>query len=273
MFSGTLRVMSGLSSLAGIFSILILARQLVEYGLTAPMQAILDWYDQLLGLLLGWATTPLNQVLDTIERLFRVSVNLRDEWRHVFVLTWLYFGSDLRVYFRWASKPYAVFAAIWSVTCATIGSVGYGVSQSSLALAWSAGAVVFYVFGLTVFYSLIERRPTQSVLRAFSVGLFSLVTPAALVAALTVWSSSSGFLLGEASIPTLGWFGIFLALLTVYWIARSVWNAFFDRGAEQSTTERLWQSSGVQVAILMATTIAGAFGFLALNAGLQLAGL
>ena len=87
------KVASVLGLVTGVLSVVSLLRQFWDFGPVPPIQLMLEYYQQFLHAVLGWADAPLRTLVHHLQERINVRMNLSPGWKHVFLLMWLYFFS------------------------------------------------------------------------------------------------------------------------------------------------------------------------------------
>lgn len=137
--------------LSGV-SLFNLAATAWNLGLSQALQLMLDYYNAFLDVALGWATLPLQNVLNWIaDRLDLPRFSLGDHWRHVFVLLWLYAFADVLSEIERKQSKAAAWTLVVGLIISTAASVASGVSPfeggGMASVFWAiAGMVTYQVF-------------------------------------------------------------------------------------------------------------------------------
>jgi hypothetical protein len=82
--------------LLAAFSVSVLIWRGLELGLSAPIKLALEWHNQFLHLLLGWAEPLLTTTIAWLSNFLDFRLELNPNWKHFTFLLWLYFVSDAR---------------------------------------------------------------------------------------------------------------------------------------------------------------------------------
>lgn len=120
------RVASALGIVASSLSLLLLAKQGFDLGFVAPLKLMLDFYQQAVEFLLGWADAPLKDVLRYIGDWMGVDLHLYPHWKHIFMPMWLFFSANAKVNWGRGRKRTTLFTMIWGSLVALAASVASG---------------------------------------------------------------------------------------------------------------------------------------------------
>lgn len=83
-----------IGGILAIISILSLAQDVFTFGFTYALSTLLEYYDGLSQLFLGWMTPIIVALGRIIFEFVNLDFQVGDHWRHVFVLSSLYFARD-----------------------------------------------------------------------------------------------------------------------------------------------------------------------------------
>src|SRR5688572_23315420 len=100
MLRRVLSIASLLSFLLGLLSLIVLAKQGLLIGIAAPFEQLIQYYQKITDFFLGWADTPIENLIDYLEHMLNRKLHFDRVWKHIFILLWLYFGSDIRINLR-----------------------------------------------------------------------------------------------------------------------------------------------------------------------------
>jgi hypothetical protein len=148
--SGVLRISSFLGVLLGSLSIILLVKHGLNVGFTGPFQLIIEYYEKIIHLLLGWADAPLLELIRALSEGFGIRIQLFDHWKYVFVLMFLYFSSDSKANIRLGRYKFAVFSVLWGALVALVFSIATGTIALD-AKKFSLLGLAFPIIGLTAF--------------------------------------------------------------------------------------------------------------------------
>lgn len=80
----------------GALSVVVLARQGIEFGFVAPLRAMLDWYDGAISAVLSPLQPAIESSGRAIGRLFSLDLHLQEGWQHVLTSSLVVGGATLR---------------------------------------------------------------------------------------------------------------------------------------------------------------------------------
>jgi hypothetical protein len=252
---------------------------------------MLEYYEQFLSVLLGWADEPLQKLIEQLRAWTSMPWSLAPGWKHVFVLLWLYFSSDTKT--KWPDwKSFAVFSIVLGGVTALVSSVAIGMGavgapRSRLLPAMVPMAAVFV-------YELIRAVWNAT----FSDRTYPLNSPGSFDASSKTWSEVFVYCLLSYALPIwivgalalgIAWLvgsflpsGIdmtifslfcFVVVLAFYLLARGAFRASYYRNECETRIHRFKRSKSTHLGLLLLTTMLGTMLFVALNTGLKLVGL
>ena len=252
-------------------SLFALFKQFLDVGLAAPIRLMLDYYQQLLHALLGWADGPLNNFVAVIRSVTQLPLKLDPNWKHVFVLLWLYFSSDAKT--NWATrKGFAIFSVLLGGFIALIASVtlidleAHALARASVPI---LGIFVWEVIRNFVSSTLSISTPSvdtrdKTWRQTFRIRFVSYALPIFVVGAVVevgTWLAfQAGWLWFVRDFSTFA-LTAFVFVMALYWIARGI------------IRKRSASSGTAYLGRLMLSALGGAMLFLLVNAGLQKFGL
>lgn len=88
------RVVAWLSAILSVLSIVALIAHGLDYGLGPTTSLLLEYYDRLLQVLLGWSEPSLQRVLRALGDYLYWEPLLHPYWKHVFLLMFAYLGRE-----------------------------------------------------------------------------------------------------------------------------------------------------------------------------------
>jgi len=267
----------------GTLSVLMLIKHGFDYGFVAPLQLVLDYYEQLIEALFGWAEPFVRDLLQRLEAWLGWDLELHAHWKYVFVLLWLYFGADARVDLQgreWGLLATSIFVG---GAAALVSSVAFGALPKARLNA-DALPVLFPVAGMVMYEvvrSAINAHLPAGALRSgtrskFYRGIVAFALPEAVLGLLVVLCAEPvlGMLVpGYGGNLSLLAFGSFMAVLAGYWVLRSAVRATFDRTSSEPWTSRFGRSGSQKIGFAMLQVSAASALFVVLDAGLSLAGI
>jgi hypothetical protein len=257
---------------------------------------MLEYYQQFLHALLGWADAPLRTLVHHLQERINVRMNLSPGWKHVFVLMWLYFSSDAKGKWRFTSdaktnwsgrKSFTTFCVILGGIIALIASIALGIETTTpIANLTTAAVPMVALF-------------TYELLKAVFSATFSISTPSFDANGKT-WREIFIYCFFNYSLPTFSVTVLVMAMgaiayikglvaheidlgivaltacvvaLAIYWLGRGAFLATYDRQNDELWLHRFKRSGSTYLGTLTLTTMSGAALFVILNAGLKLVGL
>ncbi|MDZ4690265.1 hypothetical protein [Terricaulis sp.] len=264
---------SVLGLLASALSLASLIIQGFQLGLSAPIGAMLAYYEGLLHALLGWAEPILLRLADFASAWLGIEIRLSPAWKHVFVLVWLYFSVDARSSFL-QQRPITASATL---------VVGLGVSVASVgAVSWANGsdlasvvfATAFPILGFVI-HAIIEsvlttafyRFPGRSVVQSLRYYLMTEVLSALLAGGVAIAVALMAWRMG-APLAALIALGAFILVRGAYWLLRGVYIEIAECSEGESWRQRFMCSGAGQFGALIFSVVLGALLFVAFNAGL-----
>ena len=279
------RVIFAGGAVLGAMSVLSLSVVSLDLGMSALISEVYGFYNQFVSILLGWAEPHIYVVLNAVGAWAGVDLDLDASWRHVLVILMIYFSADARASASMGRAGFAIFSLIWALLIGVLGAVATGtrpVEGTALdvwAVALPIMTVVIFEFGRTLL-SAAFRLPTPSarsgttrpeifkylILRfPIAIGIIGVVNVASVIALF----NQGEVAFGNANLAALG---SFLVSLILYFLVRAGFAAM--RPADgRSRLLRLRQSGSFEVAMLMASTLAGGVVLIVMNAGLSRVGL
>jgi hypothetical protein len=103
----------------GALSFFKLAEQAFDTRLSPTLRGLTVYYERAIHALLDWQIPYLNRLLHILNTYINLHLRLDQQWRHIFILTMLYFGAAARVRY----KTRGVAAAIVTFAVGTFFSV------------------------------------------------------------------------------------------------------------------------------------------------------
>lgn len=265
-----------ISFVMGALSLVLLAQQGLAIGLVEPLRIIVQFYEAVIEVLLGWANTPLSAAAKAIAARFHLEITLLPHWKHILIPMWLYVGADCRVMWSIARKRAAIFFAV----------IGSGIALAASVAAATAPIddpwmrpVLFPVLGLFLFNflqaiwdALFKQRPGQTRWQVFWYYAGHFAIGNLLIGAIVI---AVGALAKPADLPGLSL--LLLLLLVALIAARDLLVSAFGAAARRKPEQTWWASfantANARLGGMVLGTLGAALAFLTLNAGLGLAGL
>lgn len=281
MLNAISRVASWLAFVASILSLLSLIKLGFDINLTAPFKLMLNYYLHFVDYLLGWADPYLRASLNYLSSWIAVDLRLYPHWKHFFVPMWLYFSADAKAVLGYQRKRLALaFLALGGLVALAV-SVASGTmpldSQSMLPLIFTAVGFVVYQSGSSVLAANFPLpytiRPGTKYTRRQIVSYYLIAFPLgdALIACILI---IAGLQARHFDFPSLNisFLILFVIAMALRDIAVSAWIAAFDRAMGQRWIDRFRGLGSQHHGFLVLASVGGAALFIALNAGLELAG-
>lgn len=253
---------------------------LIKLGLdttfTEPLRLMLEYYQRLVEFSLDWAEPSLKSVLRHVGDWIGLDLRLHAHWKYFFVLMWLYFGSDAKIAWRRGWRSSAIEYALWGGLVATTASVASG----AIALDDpSMFPVVIPIAGFVV-YEIVQGAWTATFHnfegntwgQTFRYYFIRFAVANAVIGGMAVLFGQQAKKFGFSN-PNLLLFIVFVIMLAMRNVGVGMWLAVRDREDGESWVSRFRRSASARLGVLLFITISGTALFLALNAGLQLAGL
>lgn len=279
----------------GTLSLVMLIRHGLDYGFVAPLQMALEFYEKATAALAAPIEPLIAAQLSALRNYIGFELHLAPHWKHVFVLTlmfqtamaraaWLYGNIKGRVL---GAPGGAVLLMVLAPIVSLIAGVALGTVSLNSSDLWQNAAVASvpllalpYCLLLVGFlWALVSKKHRENIglegLDSPLLGLLAATAFAAFVLTALVLAVVGGILsipfVAQLQSPTLvASAGAMLALGALFFAI-----GFF--GNIDSRYEYLWEALTQDPAFVMGSQLVGALvgagAFLALNAGLKLAGL
>jgi hypothetical protein len=152
LLSGARFVSSKISNFFAIFSIFVLLRRALDFGLIAPLQLMSEYYEKIKQFLFGWAEPYLLYALHTIMQIVDLHLSLYPHWRDVYLLIVLYFSADVMQTWERNFKSAAIYDAVIGFILALVSAVACGTryaqdpSSTLLLVMFPIAGIFFYGF-------------------------------------------------------------------------------------------------------------------------------
>ncbi len=265
-----------LGTAAGSLSLVMLVKLGFDFGFVAPLQLMLDYYQQAVEFLLGWAEPPLRFALQCVSDWIALDLNLHAHWKYVFILMWLYFGADAKIIWGKDRKGSAIATVIWGGLIALVASVASGTvkpdSPNTLSVIFPVTGFVVYEVGQSAWDATFFSPATNTWWQTFRYYLVRFALTNATIGVGAIFLGIQGNQLGLPN-PYLVAVIVFLIALGIRNLARGAWIATSGRKKGERWLLRFHRSATARLGILLLATITGSVLFIALNAGLKMAGL
>lgn len=255
-----------LGVITGTMSLVTLLWEGFSVGFGPVASLVLDYYQRLVALLLGWSEPYLRELSVNLGRYVGIEIDLYPHWKHVFVLLMLYVGACVKS--TWTEydggKAVSIFVCIWGVVVALVASVAAGTasleerSASVLIAAYPISAVVVFELGLTAIDAKYFRNEG---IRFAAIGAVLLLA-GSIVNGTTLLNG----------IPNVGLVVLitFVVILGLYW---TLYGATDPQGVGDTRWKKFTSAAPTRLGLILLSSITGALLFLLLNAGLGLLGL
>jgi len=254
----------------GTLSVVMLIKHGFEVSFVSSLQVVLDYYEQAANALFSWAEPWIKAQLAYLRIVLGYELELYPHWKHVLVIVGLYCGSYARIPWldntsRFVYASTGVLAAV--VTAIVAGTLPIADTNSAFLV---AGVVLAGVMVFELVANRWHRRGREEFfwttgsaiapLRRFTIGI-----------AILLVGTQAGQIPGLATVSNLGLAMLLIMLVVagIYWLIYGAMNA----GSKSDWWERFKGAGSTHMGLAMLGAVAGAMSFVALNAGLKLAGL
>lgn len=292
----------------GTLSVVMLMKHGFEVGFVSSLQAMLEFYEQKMQVVFGWAEPFIQRGLSALQQRIGWEPHLYPHWKHVFVLFWLYVGAYTQSHAQ-GLKTAKATDLVYRIEIPLIAFVGglfgllVGVACGTLDLAWPASNVLVVgiaAAGMALFE--LAKASIRATGRWFAFGypwrgvfgpelrgssFFGALAIAAIFLSLYPVADDApglnavpGFALGLLFGLVVG-----IALHDIWSAKRSAdvevygeqqFRQILERPSDDSGDRRIWRQaffSRAQMGLLMLSAVGGSLVFLLTNAGLKFAGL
>ncbi len=131
--------------LSGALSILVLLKSALGVGIGPTLSVVVDYYDRLLEVILGWAEPVLEGIFNFVLSLFNVAaIDIDDVWKHVTVLIGLYFLRNVSRLYEGGKASAATYQLVFAIIFMFVFGAAAGVSRTVLPGFWSHFGVVLW---------------------------------------------------------------------------------------------------------------------------------
>lgn len=289
---------SGLFSQLGIvpaaISLLSLVAHAFTFGLSSAINQMVVWYDDFLGVAIGWIGSIFVQPFAYLFGLLGIPISVTGIWKHVFVLMNIYFLRDTFDNLRRKPRDTGRFLVQLSTSVLIVSSSSVlfdAISNTQNTASMQAFTAIIPVIGYLI-YDLVERswmvfysphRPDFSIEQRSRFLAYRFYIMRALERFLVgvLVASIAMLALRNQPVSSVEWGVATLLLVTlvqaIYWVSGRAslhYQSFGRHQVEYSVLARLMLYSGTtRLGQLMLGTFVGLLLFLAANAGLKFAGL
>lgn len=115
-----------LGRVVGALSVLALIQYAFDYGFAATVMVLVEYYDNLVDALLGWATPYMDVFVVWVNSHLDFDLQLLGYWKHIFVLLGIYFFRAAAVNYSYGYPITATFGLILGFIVALGTSVAIG---------------------------------------------------------------------------------------------------------------------------------------------------
>lgn len=275
-----------LGAITSSLSIFSLLSQAMQHGMSTVFRTILLYYDKFIEATLGWATPYLEAFVRNMLAFMPVDLSLDPIWRHVVVLTSLYFMCNIQRLFSARRIAAGLYQLGFAVPIAVFCGVGAGISHAlGESLLFDFATTAFPAFGtflMTVVQGIwFATFPGDRAYRTWPdfggswvhfvgkqmrYGARQLVGGLLISIVLLIPLRMAG-----VTEPSLWVLFILVICLALYWLFTGTNVA--RRSEEGPMTVRLLSAQAFRVGRAMLITIGFVFAFLCMNAGLSAVGL
>lgn len=277
MMSGW-RIITGvvwlLTYVVGALSMIALFKHGFEVSFVSALQIVLDFHESLMGWLFGWAEPFIRATVARVGW----DLQLYPQWKHVFLLMWLYFGTHARMAWNQGHKDSAAINATFGGLIAFAVAVFGGVTPvtgpiTSMLMPLSAvGGVVLYGLGNSAKAAVFYRNEDELWLHAFREFSRHSLRFAVFGGIIIAVGALAGSQMDNDKLPTLGLFVLF-ALYVSLAIYRIILGPRWGRH-KPDKRGTWWQrrSGEAKIGFYMLFLICGMVLFVLSSAGLRLLG-
>ncbi|OQW56299.1 MAG: hypothetical protein A4S17_05400 [Proteobacteria bacterium HN_bin10] len=255
----------------------MLVRHGFQLGFAAPLKLVLDYYEQGVSFLLGWATPCLSAAVAIVEKYVSIDLTLHDHWKHIFVLMWIYLLGDFRAYWERGRYLSAVLIFTGGLLIVLVSSVAGGAAALNDPRLWivvfPACGFVFYEAAKSPLSATFYRREGDTWWQTCRYYLATFAFTNAIAGGAGVvfggWASRVG-------LPNPGLLAllVFFVVVVLRNISVGIRYAALNKGVLGGTWgNRFLRSATARLGVLLVAILVGASLFIAFNAGLKLAGL
>lgn len=288
MVRNIFRVASAIGIVLASLSLVTLTRLAIDIGLSAPIHAMLEYYDTLVTSAFAWADPIAKITVNYFSNLFRLRLNIDPAWKHILVLLWLYFSADARANWGLGRAGFSIFTIVWGVFVGFLGSIAAGTTALTepqldlLAVFFPVASLVLFEMGRSTWSAIFKMPPPskrgQGMGRAeiFCYLMMKFPISIVIVGTLVFLTSKYGLsnqLTSLTNSQNLTVLALFVLTLLLLFLGRGIWQSFTDRAEAETWRERFARSGSARVGILMLITVMGALAVIIGNAGLSALGL
>jgi hypothetical protein len=275
--------------LSGALSIVILLKNALDVGVGPTLTVLIEYYDKLLRVVLGWAEPFLEQLFNGFLSLLGVAaIEIDDVWKHVTVLIGLYFLRNVTRLYESGKAPAATYQLGFAIIFMFLFGGAAGVSRAMLPGFWSHFGVVMWPILGTFAMNVVQgfwfaTYPADRAYRTWPDFGGSWSHFVGMQAKWAAYLALSGLALAVVfmSLPVVAASDdpavLALCMLVVafsgYWFFIGDLSVRKRGVSDQPYIVALLESPGGKVGLAMGWTIVAVVAFLVANAGLSIVGL
>lgn len=250
-------------------------------SMSAVFDLLSEYYERLLTVVLVPVSPLIDATRSIISTFLGVTLTIDENWRHAFVLLWLYYSSSAKMIWTRSGSRFLVLIGVgWGAVCALFTAAIVGAASESgfppqVFVLMATAGIVFFESGITLAKAAETRSKGGSFSLKFSRGFLHYVFPSLLIGLLlTIVLTQPAVMRSlDAEKPGLPIVFFYVLVLSVYWFFRACLHAFTDRACNQSRRERFLMAGGFSLSVAVFRTILTAIALVMINAGLSLSGL
>ena len=264
----------------------------LDYGFGPTLQLLLDYYESLTQVLLGWAEPYLKDTLADLRDLVGWDLKLYPHWKHIFVLMMVYFSARLRSAWAVGERTSAAFLWVTGLVWAFLSSVAAGSVpiMPGTRTTTSMLVAIFPVIGVFLFdlsenvWTSVLRRDVQAKLEgdekftrlevfrklARKASLRFLVACFIILMAVQIMELP---VFKDVSNPGLVVLGLLVIAMSFYWLYQGTLATPHRQRPGESWLQAYLRTGSTRVGLIILATVSGAILFVLINAGMKPLGL
>lgn len=281
-------IFGNIGRMLGAFSLISLIRHGINISFSDVLLAIINQYDSIVDIILGWATPILQIIIDKINQSINIHLTLYEHWKHIFILIGIYL-------FREASSSYAIgfrvtsyFKTILSIIITTLTSIITGLLSLSSGNMFDQFFIAFIPILGIIIYDIIDNIWSVTFLREYWANQYHVPCP-------TWWSDFKQNLIWVAhrnvaaiailiiglqiplirhtDSPGVVMLTLLIFLMSFYWFWRGISNVKFVRRENDNWEIALWRTGYAHIGAAMLGVFFWVGVFTIANAGLRFYGM
>lgn len=283
MIKKAISVSSSLGAAAGALSLVLLCDHAIRISWIDSFYKVLNYYSAIKKFLFSPIEPILIRTLNELSQIVDFEIHLSAHWSDVFVLLFLYFGARARSYWDAEFKGRAIFRYVWGLLISLLTGTASGtvpltsLLSSILMASITLLGIAAFEIGDCAVSAMVSRQPGLTWVADFKRYANFSFPPLYLGGAILLigsWAARELFSAHSQAAGILLLLAITL-VLAMYWLFRGWQHAgnVNHRERGESRWSRFQRSSNTRIGMLMLGSIAGALGFILLNAGLSYVGL